>query len=376
MDKIRVLLVVDHAKGTSGPHRNVVGTLNALALHQDVSLSLLCNEYDENELFARSKATKLYTGFNPKKPLAILTNAIKVVWALFKCDVVYVPTNLTTFLYVAILGFFKKKIAGPNVTGIPVIMDANNQTAFMTTTLVNRWIENSAIRKYHCMRAGTAEEQIAVILHSINSDDFNPTKRDVSLWQKYGLETDRLKIVHVGRANEERKGIAQMFEAFHKLNVDNKYDLVYAGPKGACWKDDYDTIPGFHYLGKVYGDDLQKLYASSDIFFALSSWETFWFTPLEAMASGLPCVITEVGAVDEMIPTNGIEGYKVEGVDIANSTFELQVVDESYSALKKLCESEELRIEMGIKARERAVSRFSEKTLGNDLVTVIKDVLQ
>lgn len=60
-----------------------------------------------------------------------------------------------------------------------------------------------------------------------------------------------------------------------------------------------------------------------------------------------------------------MDGIKLEGVNTETSSFFPEIVHASYSALKKLYDSKELRDSMGQKARERAVIRISENTLAD-----------
>lgn len=53
--------------------------------------------------------------------------------------------------------------------------------------------------------------------------------------------------------------------------------------------------------------DIQRWYAVLDVFIAPQRWEGFGLTPLEAMATGIPVVATDVGAFPERIAANGSE---------------------------------------------------------------------
>jgi glycosyltransferase involved in cell wall biosynthesis len=58
-------------------------------------------------------------------------------------------------------------------------------------------------------------------------------------------------------------------------------------------------------------DDVKKFYSAADMFTLTSSTEAFSVAALEAMAMGLPCVITDVGGAREMI-LEGTNGFLVE----------------------------------------------------------------
>jgi glycosyltransferase involved in cell wall biosynthesis len=373
-NRIKVLILVDHAKGIDGPHRNVVGTLNALGRYSDLDITLLTGEIEENMPYTKCKNIKIILGFHPKKLLYLFSNYLYTLNQIIKNDIIYVPTNLTSWLYAFFAGAsFRKFIVGPNVTGIPGLMPIYEPNKIMTTYFVDRWIENSKFRKSLCIKAGTDKKQIEVIHHSIDTKDFSPAKKDKNIWKKYNLDPKRVKIIHVGRADEKSKGVPELMDTFKKLNKDNQYDLIYIGLKGAYWNDSFLQIQGVHYFGKISGEELRILYASSDIFFALSLWETFWFTPLEAMSSGLPIVINSMGIVKEVAPKNNSECIIIDVVN-DNKEFLPDVSSIASNALKDLCDNKSLRDEIGKNARDYIIYNFSEKVLNTKLEKVFNQV--
>lgn len=68
-----------------------------------------------------------------------------------------------------------------------------------------------------------------------------------------------------------------------------------------------------HFIGDVSDADLLRLYASADIFVlpASSRTEAFGMVLLEAMASGLACVTTEVGSGTSFVVRAGETGFGV-----------------------------------------------------------------
>ena len=152
---MRVLILVDKAVPDTGPHRNVVGNIQALSAREDVSVSVLCGESALSaEVLAR---INLQLGFVPRSLLSVFKNLFLVSRALRDIDVVYVPTGLKTFLYAWICkGLLKNKAilaAGPNVTGIPLLMNIYNPSPLLTSHMADVWIEMSQIRVEQCVRA-------------------------------------------------------------------------------------------------------------------------------------------------------------------------------------------------------------------------------
>jgi glycosyltransferase involved in cell wall biosynthesis len=67
-------------------------------------------------------------------------------------------------------------------------------------------------------------------------------------------------------------------------------------------------MPKAHFLGMLNHQDLAKVYASSDVYFFPSDTETFGNVVIEAMASGVPCVVADGGGPKGFVK-NGVNGF-------------------------------------------------------------------
>jgi len=127
------------------------------------------------------------------------------------------------------------------------------------------------------------------------------------------------------------------------------------------------------------------LYGAADAFIALSDnlQETFGISVVEAMAAGLPVVVSDINGYKELIE-EGLEGFKIpttwidsfdmaDLADIMNfDTMQLMLsqcmavdTDAAVSALQRLMDDEPLRKSMGTKARQRAYERYRwQKIIG------------
>ncbi len=102
-------------------------------------------------------------------------------------------------------------------------------------------------------------------------------------------------------------------------------------------------LKGVRLLGSLEGPDLLRAYASADIFVFPSENESFGLAVLEAMATGLPVVCSDIPALRELV---GDAGILVEPCS-----------DRSWaSAMVALVQDVELRRELGLRARCRARS--------------------
>ena len=140
----------------------------------------------------------------------------------------------------------------------------------------------------------------------------------------------------VGRL-ESHKGVDCLIEAFRKLNVErSRARLVLVGD-GAL-REMVLTIAeansSISYLGRLSGDDLWATYVSCDVLVLPSSFEPWGLVVNEAMAFGLPVIVTEeVGCVDDLV-MDGHEGLvipvqKHKGAVCGNETASGQRVSRS-----------------------------------------------
>ncbi|WP_437992633.1 glycosyltransferase family 4 protein [Sorangium sp. So ce145] len=107
-------------------------------------------------------------------------------------------------------------------------------------------------------------------------------------------------------------------------------------------------------LGEVPEDAMPAVYRDADVFCLPSHGEGLPNALLEAMASGLPCVVTPVGAVTEVIQG---EGGRVALLVAPRDEDALR------GALRSLRDDPSLRAQLGEAARRRAVRRYASRTI-------------
>jgi glycosyltransferase involved in cell wall biosynthesis len=105
-----------------------------------------------------------------------------------------------------------------------------------------------------------------------------------------------------------------------------------------------------HFLGKQ--DNIEQWLGFSDLLLLPSEMESFGLVALEAMACEVPVVASRVGGVPEVI-ADGAEGCLAEVGDIAGM---------AEQALRVLGRPR-VRVEMGRRAREKALTLFSADTI-------------
>jgi glycosyltransferase involved in cell wall biosynthesis len=109
---------------------------------------------------------------------------------------------------------------------------------------------------------------------------------------------------------------------------------------------------------------MSEFYQQLDVFVLPSLSEGLPLTVLEAMASGLPVVATDVGGTAEALP-DGVDGILVPPGD------SVQLAE----ALSQLVASAEMREEMGRRAGQRAKSEFSRDRVAREVAAVYERML-
>ncbi|WP_035141291.1 glycosyltransferase family 4 protein [Flavobacterium daejeonense] len=128
---------------------------------------------------------------------------------------------------------------------------------------------------------------------------------DIHILKKYNLPEKY--ILFVGNI-EGKKNLTSLLLAFNELINQNKIEhkLVLVGKKGWKNKSVYKTISKYNlkqyilFTGYVPKKDLPVIYSMSDLFVFPSIYEGFGIPPLEAMACGIPVIVSNQGASPEI----------------------------------------------------------------------------
>jgi len=106
------------------------------------------------------------------------------------------------------------------------------------------------------------------------------------------------RILMVGRTADETKGFAVLLAAFRLLRMRYPHlQLIATSETGSAHPE-----PGVTLLPWQTQEQLPALYADADICVVPSVWEEpFGIVALEAMASGVPLVVTDVGGLQDIV---------------------------------------------------------------------------
>jgi len=173
--------------------------------------------------------------------------------------------------------------------------------------------------------------------------------------------TNNFTVINVGRLEKE-KGSFVMLEIASVLR-DVNFKIVGGGSqrKNLMRIIKEKKLTNVTILGGIPYDEMDKVYNTADVFVLPSFSEGLPITMLEAMASELPVIVSNVGDVAKILKgENG--GFVVSPGN----------VDEIVSKIKLLKNDEKLRKSLGKKGRINAISTFGNFI--KDQITIYQDI--
>lgn len=198
---------------------------------------------------------------------------------------------------------------------------------------------------------GIGADKIRLFPRGIDIDRFHPSRRNGILEDRYGLP-DGLRLLYVGRISKE-KNLTLLERTFRSLVTASRDPLqlviVGDGPYRSQMERNLKGLPCL-FTGTLDGDVLPAVYASCDLFVFPSTTDTFGNVVLEAQASGLPVVVTDLGGPCENV-VHGRTGWIAASAD----------PDAFTAAVRRLIQDPEARRRMGVEARRAMEGRSFEK---------------
>lgn len=239
------------------------------------------------------------------------------------------------------------------------------------------------------------EPGLVTIPLGINTADFAPSGDARADWRRaLDIPDDGVVVLYIGRFNHQAKmnplpmamALERAAAATDKTvywvqagwGLNAAYDQAYHDQcRRLCPTVQYRIVDGRKPEARF------SIWSVADVFFSLSDniQETFGLTPVEAMAAGLPCVVSDWNGYRDTV-RHGIDGFRVStyapasgaGPDIAyrhannwisydqyvGAASQLTTVDvgEAAKALLDLIEDPDLRLKMGDAGRARAEAVF------------------
>ena len=175
------------------------------------------------------------------------------------------------------------------------------------TALARRVVANSRATRDTLLQSAPwlPAEHVVVIYNGIDPGPFaDPARKD--LRREWGIGPDQKVIGFVGQL-DERKGIADLLEAYRRLKQSLPVRLVLVG-KGPLEAEIGRRAPDAVLAG--FREDIPEVMKNVDVLALPSYWEGFGIVLIEAMAAARPVVATNVSSIPEIV-VNGETGLLV-----------------------------------------------------------------
>jgi glycosyltransferase involved in cell wall biosynthesis len=220
--------------------------------------------------------------------------------------------------------------------------------------------------------AGVDRRRVTVIHSGVDCERFRPPtiQERADARVALGISEGEILISAVG-ALEQRKGHRYLIEAIGALAASQaslkvKCFIVGQGSVHKVLQGEIAVIRSLErikLLGRV--DDPRELLWASDIFAMPSLKEGLGVAALEAMASNLPIIASDVGGLREVVEDERI-GIIVPPANSAKIA----------SAIQQLAESDGLRTQMGAAARARVVENYSMEKMAARTLALYRECVR
>jgi glycosyltransferase involved in cell wall biosynthesis len=145
---------------------------------------------------------------------------------------------------------------------------------------------------------GINKERITYIPNGVDTEQFKPSNDKKLLRKKFKIPENDLIFLSLGRLTEAKQP-QKLIEVFSEIEKEKKdVSLVIAGEGELLEKTRkfvrQKRLKKVRFLGYVDEKDKPDLYACSNYYIITSKYEGQPLTLLEAMASGLPCIVSDI----------------------------------------------------------------------------------
>lgn len=217
--------------------------------------------------------------------------------------------------------------------------------------IASQIIAHSRASEYFMQEQGAPRKKITRIPIGVNTSKFSPIVDSSN--------EDVFSILSVARLIDH-KGLPNLIEAVRILSYEGRDISLKIVGDGYLRDHLQEMISNkgldglVHIVHHIPYEKIPEVYRSADIFVLSSIVEIFGVSALEAMSTGLPIIVTNVGGLPDLVE-HGYNGYLVE-----------QENPESLArTLDKLLDRNEID-RMGKNAREKALKEFSWTKVASD----------
>ncbi len=230
----------------------------------------------------------------------------------------------------------------------------------MITRLSNRWMDKKQDQmiavcnkgKEQLVANGWKGDRIQVVFNAVDMETWAGTRAESTMRQEFGIPEDRMVMLCASRFAHD-KGHSYLVKSLKRLTEisDVPFTMVLAGD-GPLLEETKQQVNDLGLDDQVifagFRKDIKNLYKGSDVYINSSEHEALSFLIIEAMAAGLPVIVTDMGGNRDIVPPEAKHG-------------ELVIYDDPESmaqAMKKMLENMEYRTSCAAEALKTVEDKF------------------
>jgi UDP-glucose:(heptosyl)LPS alpha-1,3-glucosyltransferase len=196
-------------------------------------------------------------------------------------------------------------------------------------------------------RCFNRNERITVVYNGVDLDQMNPARRErlrEAARRELQLLEDVFAILLIGN-DWKNKGLWYLIEAVGSLSIPQLRILVVGHDESFSYRDLLRSN-GLENRMTILPivPRVETYYAAADMYAGPSLEDSFAIPPLEAMACGLPVIVSRQAGVSELV-THGVDGFVLEDPTDWRQLAEL---------IRRIYENADLRRNLGARAEETA----------------------
>ncbi len=318
-----------------------------IATLENLILKYASADVEIQHIASHDQGSIIYRGFVFVKALGLL------VWRLLhkETDLVHIHISdggsiLRKSIIAAIALLFQK----------PVLMHAHGSVFHINYSKLPKWAQQSIARifsqcqgwialtsfwkDFYIANLGLDKKRVFILL--------NPTELPKELPNR--INSSKIKLVFLGRVGQ-RKGTFDLINAFANLpdNLKSNSELIIAGDgeihQGRQLVEQLHLTEQIKFLGLINAQQRDLLLTAADIYVLPTYNEGLPLALLEAMSWGLPVITTPVSGIPDVVVSSK------NGLLITPGN-----IQQLSEAIQLLMENEDLRLSLGLAARETVAS--------------------
>ncbi|HLO79559.1 MAG TPA: N-acetyl-alpha-D-glucosaminyl L-malate synthase BshA [Chitinophagaceae bacterium] len=231
-------------------------------------------------------------------------------------------------------------LVGRDKTYAPVVAFSINQSDAITAVSNN--LREETYSTFHI------EKEIEVIYNFVDVARFD--RKPIDAFRKVIAPNGERILMHASNFRKIKR-VQDVIHVFHKVNekIPSKLLLVGDGPERPMAEElarELKICDEVRFVGKQ--NDMEEIFAVTDLFLLPSEYESFGLAALEAMAAGAAVVSSNAGGLPEVIE-QGVCGYMANVGDttaMSNYAFDILKDNDRLQQFKKAAKDQALKFDI------------------------------